>query len=328
MTFDSFIGNLKIVDRLRAKLRAERFPHGLIFSGPEGVGKHTCARMIAKALNCTKAATGDFCGECSSCRRIDSGTHPDVMTITVEEEASQIRIAQVRQILSMLDLKPLEGGSKVFLIDPADLLNPEASNALLKGLEEPPEDSFFILVTVNVRELLLTVRSRCQVYNFTPLTLEEIRQHGVPGELIARWSQGSIGRALSLDLTRLHKERELVLDFLEMAVSAGEDQFQDLLALSADLSRAKQDFDDRMTILSVLIGDVLYLKENIPGKVINIDVGERLARIAGAVSGDRLIRMSEFLGFIASSLKNHVNRQMLTDTLAMVANETVSLWLS
>src|SRR5207249_8545850 len=68
-------------------------------------------------------------------------------------------------------------------------------------------------------------------------------------------------------------------------------------------------------LLSVLIGDVLYLKENIPGKVINIDVGERLARIAGAVSGDRLIRMSEFLGFIASSLKNHVNRQMLTDTL-------------
>ena len=307
MTFDSFIGNLKIVDRLRAKLRAERFPHGLIFSGPEGVGKHTCARMIAKALNCTKAATGDFCGECSSCRRIDSGTHPDVMTITVEEEASQIRIAQVRQMLSMLDLKPLEGESKVFLIDPADLLNPEASNALLKGLEEPPEDSFFILVTVNVHEL---------------------RQHGVSGELIARWSQGSIGRALSLDLTRLHKERELVLDFLEMAVSAGEDQFQDLLALSADLSRAKQDFDDRMTILSVLIGDVLYLKENIPGKVINIDVVERLARIAGAVSGDRLIRMSEFLGFIASSLKNHVNRQMLTDTLAMVSNETISLWLS
>ena len=98
--------------------------------------------------------------------------------------------------------------------------------------------------------------------------------------------------------------------------------------MSADLSRAKQDFDDRMTILSVLIGDVLYLKENIPGKVINIDVVERLARIAGAVSEDRLIRMSEFLGFIASSLKNHVNRQMLTDTLAMVSNETISLWLS
>jgi DNA polymerase-3 subunit delta' len=328
MTFDSFIGNRKIIDRLRAKLHSGRFPHGLIFSGPQGVGKHTCALMIAKALNCTQTTRGDYCGACSSCRRIDSGTHPDVMTISVEEEASQIKIAQVRQILGMLELKPLEGPSNVFIIDPADLLNPEASNALLKGLEEPPENSFFILVTVNVRELLLTVRSRCQVYNFTPLTLEEIRQHGVSDELVVRWSQGSIGRSLSLDVTRLQKERQFVLDFLEMAVSAGEDQFQDLLALSADLGRAKQDFDDRITILSVLIADVLYLKENIPGKVINIDVADRLAKIACAVSGDRLIRMSEFLGFMESSVKSNVNRQMLTDVLAIVANETVSLWLS
>ena len=73
MTFDSFIGNRKIIDRIRLKLREGRFPHGLIFSGPEGVGKSTCALMIAKALNCTKAAPGDFCGECLSCRKIESG---------------------------------------------------------------------------------------------------------------------------------------------------------------------------------------------------------------------------------------------------------------
>src|SRR2546429_8372402 len=101
---------------------------------------------------------------------------------------------------SMLDLQPLEGRNKVFIIDPADLLNAEAANALLKGLEEPPENSFFILITVNVHELLLTVRSRCQVYNFTPLTLEEIRHHGVADELTVRWSQGSIGRARALDV--------------------------------------------------------------------------------------------------------------------------------
>ncbi len=103
------------------------------------------------------------------------------MTITVEDEATQIKIAQVRQLLSLLDFQPLEGRNKVFIIDPADLLNAEAANALLKGLEEPPENTFFILITVNVHELLLTVRSRCQIYNFTPLTIDEIRNHGVDG---------------------------------------------------------------------------------------------------------------------------------------------------
>src|SRR4030095_2105250 len=107
MQLDSFIGNQKIIERLRAKLRENRFPHGLIFSGPEGVGKHTCAAMVAKALNCTKAVRGDFCGECSSCRKIEAGTHPDVMTISVEEESTQIRIAQVRRLLDMLDFQPL-----------------------------------------------------------------------------------------------------------------------------------------------------------------------------------------------------------------------------
>src|SRR6266446_5697765 len=226
MRFDSFIGNRKVIERLRTKLREDRFPHGLIFSGPEGVGKHTCALMIAKALNCTRAAAGSFCGECSSCRKIDSGTHPDVMTLSVEEEASQNKIAQVRQLLGMLDLQPFEGRNKVFIIDPADLLNDEAANALLKGLEEPPENSFFILITVNVHELLLTVRSRCQVYNFTPLTLDEIRQNGVTDELTVRWSRGSIGRARSMDVGHLKSEREMLLDFLETVIMAGEEQFQ------------------------------------------------------------------------------------------------------
>src|SRR6185369_8286366 len=245
MRFDSFIGNYKVIERLRAKLREGRFPHGLIFSGPEGVGKHTCALIVAKALNCTNASAGDCCDECSSCRKIDAGTHPDIMTISLEEEASQIKIGQIRQVLGLLQLQPLEGRNKVFIIDPADLLNAEAANALLKALEEPPENSFFILITVNVHELLVTVRSRCQVYNFTPLTLDEIRKHGITDELAVRWSRGSIGRARSIDMAQLKSEREIVLDFLETVVSAKEEQFQDLIAASADIGRAKQEFESR-----------------------------------------------------------------------------------
>jgi DNA polymerase-3 subunit delta' len=320
MPFESFIGNRKIIERLRRKLREERFPHGVIFSGPEGVGKHTCALMVAKTLNCMKAEVGDFCDECSSCRKINSAVHPDVMTISVEEEATQIKIAQIRRLLDLLQLQPLEGRNKIFIVDPADLLNAEAANALLKGLEEPPENTFFILITVNVHELLLTVRSRSQVYNFTPLTLDEIRKHGVTDELLVRWSQGSIGRARSLDIVRLKSGREIVLDFLETTILAGEEQFQDLLGVSAELGRAKHEFEERLRLLSVLIADVLYIKEGLPEEVVNIDIQDRLVKLAARAAIDHLIRMGDFLRLIEASLKSNVNRQMLTDVLALTGN--------
>jgi DNA polymerase III subunit delta' len=327
MRLDSFIGNRKVIERLRTKLREGRFPHGLIFSGPEGVGKHTCASMVAKALNCTNASPDDFCDECPSCRKIDAGTHPDIVTISLEDEASQIKIGQVRQVLGLLDLQPLEGRNKMFIIDPADLLNAEAANALLKGLEEPPENSFFVLITVNVHELLLTVRSRCQVYNFTPLTLDEIRRHGITEELTVRWSRGSIGRARNIDIARLKSEREIVLDYLETVVGAKQEQFQDLIAASADIGRAKQEFESRMEVLSVLIADILYLKEGVPEKLINIDLQQRLEALAKNVSSERFLKMAEFLRFIETSLKTHVNRQMLSDALAVTANEITAALL-
>jgi DNA polymerase-3 subunit delta' len=328
MQFESFVGNRKVIERLRTKLREGRFPHGLIFSGPEGVGKHTCAAMIAKTLNCTNAEPGECCDACSSCRKIESGAHPDVITISVEDDATRIKIEQIRQLLGILDLRPLEGRNKVFIIDPADLLSEGAANALLKGLEEPPENSFFILITGNVHELMLTVRSRCQVYNVTPLTLDEIRQNGVTDELTVRWSQGSIGRARSLDVSRLKTEREILLDFFEKTVTAGEEQFQELLGVSAELGRAKLDFESRMAILAVLIADVLYIKEGVPHKLVNADVQDRLAKVASHASVERLVKMAEFLRFIESSLKTNVNRQMLTDVLALTASETTAAWLT
>ncbi len=321
MAFDTFIGNRKIVDRLVRKLQEGRFPHGLIFSGAEGLGKHTLELMIAKALNCTKSPAGEFGDECSNCRKINSGSHLDVMIISVEDEATQIKIGQIRRILEMLDLKPLEGRNKVFIIDPADLLNAEAANALLKGLEEPPANTFFILITVNVHELLLTVRSRGQVYNFTPLTLTEIRHHGITEELVIRWSQGSIGRARSLDMSQLKTEREVIFDFLETTLTVPQDRFQELLGVSAELGRAKQEFETRMVFLTMFIADLLYIKEGLPDKVVNIDFETGLTRLAERITVDQLIRLSDFLRTIESGLRSNVNRQIMTDILAISANE-------
>jgi DNA polymerase-3 subunit delta' len=247
--------------------------------------------------------------------------------ISVEEEATQIKIGQIRQALGMLAMQPLEGRNKVFIIDPADALNTEAANALLKGLEEPPENSFLFLITVNVQELLMTVRSRCQIYNFTPLTLEEIRAHGISDELTARWSRGSIGHARALDMEQLKSERTTMLEFLETVIKAKEEQFQELIAASAELGRAKQEFESRIEVLSVLIADLLYLKEHVSERFVNIDIRQKLEKLSDSVSVERLIKMAELLRVIESSLKSHVNRQMLTDILVITGNDSASAYL-
>jgi DNA polymerase-3 subunit delta' len=323
MPFSAFLGNRRVIERLRNKLREDRFPHALIFAGPEGVGKRTCALMIARALNCIEAAMDDFCGVCSQCRKIDSGTHPDVLAIGLEEDASEIKIAQVREVLQSLELRPMEGRAKVYIIDPANLMNTAAANALLKGLEEPSEKSHFILLTNNLHELLLTVRSRSQCYHFTPLALEELRSIG-GDELILRWSRGTIGGLRNIDPAALKQRRETILDFLETAARADETAFRDLLAASADLARSKNDFDSHLDMVSVLLGDLLYLREGIPERVVNVDLQERLSGLAREIEIDQFIKIAEFLRVMESGVKGYLNRQMLSDGLALTANKALA----
>lgn len=323
MRFEDFIGNAKVVARLRQKLREGRFPHALIFAGPEGVGKRTCALLLAKALNCRDAGPDDFCDACSQCRKIDSGVHADVLMIGLEEDAAEIKIAQVRDLLQTLGLRPLEGMHKVFIVDPADAMNAAAANALLKGLEEPPEDSHFILLASNPQALMMTVRSRCQTYSFTPLTLEQMRRFG-GDELALRWARGSIGALKTMDLPALQARRDAAFDFLETAVSATDEHFRDLISASGDLARAKNDFEANMSAVAVLMEDLLYIGEGLPDRIVNVDVEPRLRKLAGAIAPLQFVRIAEFLRTIEVHLNNYGNRQMLTDLLAVTANASVA----
>jgi DNA polymerase-3 subunit delta' len=328
MGFDSFIGNRKNIDRLQSKLQQDRFPHGLLFSGPDGIGKRTCALMVAKALNCAQAPAGEFCDSCKQCHKIDAGTHPDVIRIGLEDEASEIKIAQIREAIRMLEFRPLEGSSKVFIIDPANLLNPSSANALLKGLEEPPDNSYFILITNSLHAQLPTIRSRCQSYAFTPLSLDELRTfgtlHGSIDELALRWSRGSIGTFQTLDAAALKVQREVILDFVETAILSTQEEFRELLSVAKEVAGTKQDFAAHLEMIGVVLTDLLYLKQGRSDYVINFDIRARLEKITERISTETLIRLSEFLGLMENSLKTHVNRPMLTEVLALSGNLALS----
>jgi DNA polymerase-3 subunit delta' len=323
MQFSDFAGNSKIVERLRAKLREGRFPHSLIFAGPEGVGKRTCALMFAKALNCPEKGPDDFCDICIQCRKINAGVHADVISVGLEEDAAEIKISQIRDLLQVLQLRPFEGTHKIFIIDPADSMNIAAANALLKGLEEPPEDSHFILLSTNPQALLVTIRSRCQMYMFVPLTLEEMRKFG-GDELALRWSRGSIGSLRTLDLNALRLRRVAALEFLETASRATEEQLRDLIAASADLARSKSDFEANIDTLALLMEDVLYITEGVPERIVNVDLEPRLRNLARDLPPAQFARAAEFLRTIEVHLNTYGNRQMLTDVLALTSNATLN----
>ena len=202
--------------------------------------------------------------QCSQCRKIDAGVHPDVLTIGLEEEASEIKIAQIRSLLQTLGLRPLEGRHKVFIIDPADAMNAAAANALLKGLEEPPEDSYFILLSPSPQSLLMTVRSRCQTYPFVPLTLDEMRrfsQRRTGPALVAREHRYSEDPST---FRRCVQRREVALDFLETAVHAKDDQIQGSDRRQRGYCHArKSEFDSNMNMIAVLLEDLLYISEGL-----------------------------------------------------------------
>ncbi len=225
--FDALVGQESVVSALRRALDGARLPHALLFAGPPGVGKATCAGILAQALNCTEKGPGDACGTCVSCRKIERGLHPDVVWMAPEPRT--VGIKAVRHAVAATAYRPHEGTRRVVVADDAHTLTSEAQNAFLKTLEEPPSSSVIVLVTSAAGSLLSTVRSRCQSLRFSPVPLPVARTYltekrGLePDEarLRAALAPGSIGRALAIDLDGYDALLEAVVEALRLAQVGG-----------------------------------------------------------------------------------------------------------
>lgn len=170
-TFSEIVGQEHVTKTLANAIESNRVAHAYIFSGVRGVGKTTAARILAKALNCAKGPTINADNTCDSCREISAGTSLDVLEI---DAASNRGIDQVRELREMVRYAPASSRYKVVILDEAHQLTDEASNALLKTLEEPPERVVFILATTRAEDLVETIKSRAQLFQFRSLTFQEI----------------------------------------------------------------------------------------------------------------------------------------------------------
>ena len=139
-------GHDELASAFRQRIRLGRFPHAFLFVGPEGVGKKLFALTLAQALLCERREESDFepCGECASCQQVVAGTHPDVLQVSRPEERHELPIDAIRKLNHDLSLAPMRGRRRIAIVDDADYLNEEASNAFLKTLEEPPPGSVLI----------------------------------------------------------------------------------------------------------------------------------------------------------------------------------------
>ncbi len=170
--FDEFSpGQPHVVQTLRNAVEMDRVAHAYLFAGPRGTGKTSMAKILAKALNCERGPTTTPCLECESCRTIHDATSIDVIEL---DAASHRGIDDIREIRDRVALQPVRGRRKVYIIDEAHMLTKEASNAVLKTLEEPPAHAVFVLCTTEMAAMLPTIRSRCQRFAFARPGLPEI----------------------------------------------------------------------------------------------------------------------------------------------------------
>lgn len=207
-TFSDVIGQEHITTTLKNEINNHRIAHAYLFSGTRGTGKTTCAKIMAKALNCLNQQEGEPCNECENCLRIDSGLSLDVME---QDAATNNKVDDIRDLIDEVQYPPQEGRYKVYILDEAHMLTMGAVNAFLKTLEEPPENVIFILATTDPQKLPVTILSRCQRFEFRRIKASDIEKRlreivddkGIYAdnrslELISRVSDGAMRDALSI----------------------------------------------------------------------------------------------------------------------------------
>ncbi|MBN1913970.1 MAG: DNA polymerase III subunit delta' [Candidatus Omnitrophica bacterium] len=314
MSFQSIKGQDRPIAILRGALRLGQLSGSYLFCGDEGIGKYLAALTLAKAVNCLDQKD-DSCDSCPSCLKIEKSQHPDVHSIC-RENTEAIKIEQVRRLKKEISLRPYEARRKVFIINEAHLMTQDASNALLKTLEEPAAHSLIILVSSKPALLLKTIASRCKAVRFYPMSrgrLEEFLRNDYRlstdfAHFLAYFSEGRIGRALRLKEGDILREKNSVIDKFIVSVKRGNtDNFT---------FKEREGVRDSLNILASWFRDIYLLKAGMPHSgLINIDRKEDLLRFMGRYS---CLDVEESLNSISQALlylEENINVKLLMSNL-------------
>ncbi len=279
---------------LTAILETRKIPNALLLLGNPGIGKQDAALQFARAANCQgeRLSRALACNRCKSCRKIAAGMHPDILRVAPVK--GSIRIAQIRDLYGAITVKPHEAKFRMVLIQDSDAMNPEASNALLKILEEPPDRTFFVLTAETTDTLLQTILSRCRQVRFRPASVESIRKvlvdaHGIDpvmAKVAASWSDGSLSKALRLlnlsdnnDGTDWIKRRQWLITETAALIKGGNGSDRTALLLLAEkIGRQPDLLKDSLAVIRTFFRDIAVFGYS-PGTIVNNDFSALLLEI-------------------------------------------------
>jgi DNA polymerase-3 subunit delta' len=336
--FSSLIAQHQPVNILNAILRRGKVPHALLFTGIEGVGKQTAAILFAMALNCKKrkadpdagtedgegAAAGSTtpCGHCRSCRKIESGNHPDI--VRIRPTGPFIRIDQIRELRSVLAMKPYEAEYRTVLITEAHRMNAEAGNALLKMLEEPPARTILILTAVTAADMLPTIVSRCRHIRFNPIPIprlarELMETEKMPSEnaqALAVLSGGSLSKARELPKSNWIQRRRWLLENFEELFSRRHPtlHINKLFAMASVLYPNKELVTDCLEILKTIYRDILVSRYQ-PENLLNPDGGEFITDAANRMEEGDVMAAIGAIDTALDRIRGNANARLVLETL-------------
>ena len=340
--FESIVGQQKPIRLLISLLQNKTIPHALLFTGLEGIGKLATATAFAMACNCqysepeviaqgsptspialNRATSTLFCGSCKSCRKIESGNHPDI--IYVEPSGPVIKIEQIRALSYTLAMKPFEARLRVAILSNAQDMTPAAGNALLKLLEEPPDRTILILTARQRSELLPTIVSRCQHIRFNPISREAletmlIEKQGTSCDdaaIVAAMANGSFSKALAMIDPKSHINWINRRNWLIQEVDALPDRPIGLiLAWAAMLSKNKELLSDSLEIVKTYLRDLAIYQYG-PEKIINKDLENQVRKASQKVAVSSLLSKINHIQSAQENIQGNANLRLTMEVLAL-----------
>ena len=326
-SFKDVVGHKDILKYISSAVENNRVSHAYILNGERGSGKRMLANLFATTLLC-ESGNSEPCGKCHSCRQAESGNHPDIIRVT-HEKPNSISVDDIRtQVNNTVDIKPYQGPYKVYIIPQADLMTPQAQNAILKTIEEPPAYAVFLLLTENAEMLLPTINSRCVMLKLRNIKDTLIRKYlmenlEIPdykADMCTAFAQGNMGRAIMLaNSDHFNEIREEAVQLLK---HISEMELNEIVAAVKNISVYKLEITDYLDIIMIWYRDVLLYKATKEiDKVVFKDQLQSIKEQARKSSYEGIELILESLEKAKARLKANVNFDLVMELLFLTIKE-------
>ena len=326
-SFKDVVGHKDILKYISSAVENNRVSHAYILNGERGSGKKMLANLFATTLLC-ESGNSEPCGKCHSCRQAESGNHPDIIRVT-HEKPNSISVDDIRtQVNNTVDIKPYQGPYKVYIIPQADLMTPQAQNAILKTIEEPPSYAVFLLLTENAETLLPTINSRCVMLKLRNIKdtlikkylMENLEIPDYKADMCTAFAQGNMGRAIMLaNSDHFNEIREEAVQLLK---HISEMELNEIVAAVKNISVYKLEITDYLDIIMIWYRDVLLYKATKEiDKVVFKDQLQSIKEQARKSSYEGIELILESLEKAKARLKANVNFDLVMELLFLTIKE-------